>query len=689
MSLKLISHVNGDSDLIEAWVKYYILLGIDRFHLVVHGSKDDNSRLLAIKDSYPITLEDSYSGSFHIDEKKRRLDAVLARFTEQWVLLLDSDEFVEFPYKDIKETIRKLESEGANLMAAPMLQRLTVDGSLETPAVIDDPFLRFPICSADLYRRMGVKGDIFKFPLFYCADNTCVAEGGNHHPPRGQEPRATLLSGVTHHFKFRRTVSQRLDSRIHSEHPWRHESVQFRTYLEAHSNRLPLEGAFVYSREELFRRRLLRRLPGSNSTASVATPQPCPDVRISEAAPKHHRAEKEEGKSDTVSDVRSTGRTVMFVLPKGTRSGDFEEHLVMLLRGLNGTVPVIVCFDHETISRHAGEELRTGPTINAVQEPISLREWFRLIRGIRPEIIVFYYNLSTAFSWQALVASVFLGTKRRISIQCVMPQSPPSAVEGNSPREMLRRVGGHWARYRFRVRLTGQILHRIICVSNAVRDSLVKTYGFSRRKTLAIHGGVSTSTFVPCESSRAALRARFEISEEDFLLICIAKLSEEKRVDILIRAVSRVIRQGIACKCIILGDGPLKEMLQKETNVLGLTGHIFFEGFQKEVLPYLQAGSAFILTSETEASQVSVLEAMACGLPCIVTDVAGNAETVTDHVTGLVISVGSLDEAENAILYLATHPRECSEMAVKSREVACRSFDIRSKGEELKAAIFC
>ena len=274
MSLKLISHVNADSDLIEAWLKYYLRLGVDRFHLVVHGPPEENARLLAIKDSYPITIEGTYGGPFrHAMKRRSRLDAVLARYTGQWILLVDSDEFVEFPYQDIPETIQKLDFAHANLMAAPMLQRLTADGSLETPPVIDDPFQMFPLCSVDLYRRMGVKADIFKFPLFFCANGTQLGEEGNHYPPLGCEPRVTTLLGVTHHFKFRRTVSQRLDKTDQQRDPWRHESVQFREYLDSHSNRLPLEGAFVYSREELFRRRLLRELPSSKPGCQKSSAQ--------------------------------------------------------------------------------------------------------------------------------------------------------------------------------------------------------------------------------------------------------------------------------------------------------------------------------------------------------------------------------------------------------------------------------
>jgi glycosyltransferase involved in cell wall biosynthesis len=138
---------------------------------------------------------------------------------------------------------------------------------------------------------------------------------------------------------------------------------------------------------------------------------------------------------------------------------------------------------------------------------------------------------------------------------------------------------------------------------------------------------------------------------------------------------------------VIVGDGPLKEKLRQQANSLGLWGYVYFEGFHKDVRPYLQAGSAFILTSYLEGLPLSVLEAMACGLPCIVTNAGGSAEAVKHQVTGLVISPGSLDEAENAILYLATHPQERAEMSRKARESAHQNFEIENRIEELKRAI--
>jgi len=259
MALRLVSHVNGDGDLLEAWFRYYIGLGITSFHLIVHGSRAENAKVFALRGHFPVIISDNYEGEFTSAEKKRRIDSVLATMIGQWLLVVDSDEFVEFPFRQIPRTIRMLELARANAIYAPMLQHMKLDGSLNTPEVIDNPFRVLPLCSVSLYEKMGIKASIDKHPLFYCTNGTALSDGGNHGLPLGARPATRYIFGVTHHFKFRSSILQRLDKRIHSSHPWRHESAHFRNYLESHDYRLPLDGSFIYSRAELFRRGLLRR----------------------------------------------------------------------------------------------------------------------------------------------------------------------------------------------------------------------------------------------------------------------------------------------------------------------------------------------------------------------------------------------------------------------------------------------
>jgi len=187
------------------------------------------------------------------------------------------------------------------------------------------------------------------------------------------------------------------------------------------------------------------------------------------------------------------------------------------------------------------------------------------------------------------------------------------------------------------VRVSAYFCRKIICVSSAVREALVRDYRFPAGKTITIYNGVSVSKFVPSESGRAVVRARLGVSSDEFLLVCTARLSEVKSVDILLQAMARLLRDGVRCECIIVGDGPLREHLSDQALTLGLSGHLFFERFHEDVRPYLQAATAFVLTSRAEGLPLSVLEAMACGLPCVVTDVGGNAEAITHQVDGLVV----------------------------------------------------
>ena len=375
---------------------------------------------------------------------------------------------------------------------------------------------------------------------------------------------------------------------------------------------------------------------------------------------------------------------MLFLIPNSGEFGGVEKHLLQLLERLLcfDMQLSIVCFGTDVLTERLNPDWNSRILIESKMEPSDLSGWSKLFRERQPEIVVFCYGWILSFPWQANLAAMLQGIRGRFAIQhLVLPAIPP-AFPGRGPYAALRRLMGERARRLYGWRVAGHLCTKTICVSDAVRNSLVGTLRFSPRKTITVHNGVSASTFAPSRTGGAAVRARLGIAPEEFVLVCAARLSKVKGVDILLNGVSRVLHQGVSCKCIILGDGPLKERLLQEANSLGLSGHVFFEGFQIDVRPYLQAGSAFILTSHAEGLPLSVLEAMACGLPCIATNVGGSAEAVKHLVTGIVISPGSAEEAANAIIYLATHASERAQMAGRARETVCRSFDIdRQMGE--------
>lgn len=382
-------------------------------------------------------------------------------------------------------------------------------------------------------------------------------------------------------------------------------------------------------------------------------------------------------------------RRLLFVLPKTTEFGGLERHLMELLRRLpQRELNVnILCFEQDHITAHLRREGHQEVVVNCEKEPLSLWDWRRAVRQTHPDIVVFCYSWIEAFPWQAPVAAWLAGVRKRYSIQHLIPETPPPSVRGYSPRNIARRLVGRRARQILRVSVSGHLSKRNICVSEAVRSALISNYRFPIGKTRTIRNGVSASRFAPSQAQGALLRARLGIAPEDFLLVCAARLAEAKGIDIVLQAMCRVLSNGTRCKCIIIGDGPLRGELLQMAASLGLSHCVMFEGFQPDVRPYLQAASAFILTSHLEGLPLSVLEAMACGLPCIVSDVGGTSEAVLNHITGLIVPDGSAKEAAQAIEYLASHPEERARMSHQARARVCQDFDVEHAMEALKEVI--
>lgn len=150
---------------------------------------------------------------------------------------------------------------------------------------------------------------------------------------------------------------------------------------------------------------------------------------------------------------------------------------------------------------------------------------------------------------------------------------------------------------------------------------------------------------------------------------------------------SQLLRKSLPCKCIIVGDGFLRGDLSAQVRTLNLGQHVFMEGFQEDVRPYLLASDAFVLASHKEGLPFAVLEAMACGLPCVVTNVGGNAEAVAHNVNGLVVNAGSPDEVAEAVSYLLAHPKERAQMSQAARSRASQEFDIEARMMDIKRVI--
>jgi glycosyltransferase involved in cell wall biosynthesis len=148
-----------------------------------------------------------------------------------------------------------------------------------------------------------------------------------------------------------------------------------------------------------------------------------------------------------------------------------------------------------------------------------------------------------------------------------------------------------------------------------------------------------------------------------------------------------VRKENASCKCVIVGGGPLENELRAMSLELGLESSVVFVGHSEDVRPYLEIGNVFVLPSQWEGMPLAVLEAMAYGLPCIVTDVGGNREIIVHGEHGYVVTPGSSAELAKAITHLLSHKEERERMGRNARRRVETCFDIEDTVADIKAAL--
>jgi glycosyltransferase involved in cell wall biosynthesis len=144
----------------------------------------------------------------------------------------------------------------------------------------------------------------------------------------------------------------------------------------------------------------------------------------------------------------------------------------------------------------------------------------------------------------------------------------------------------------------------------------------------------------------------------------------------MLRAIRRV---ADACPefCLdIVGDGPDRPMLERLTRELALEANVSFLGYRRDVGTLLRRPQIFLLSSISEGIALTLLEAMAAGLPAVATDVGGNREVVEPAVTGFLVPPRAPDQLADAVLTLR-EPLAARALGAAGRVRLENMFDLR------------
>lgn len=191
---------------------------------------------------------------------------------------------------------------------------------------------------------------------------------------------------------------------------------------------------------------------------------------------------------------------------------------------------------------------------------------------------------------------------------------------------------------------------RITAISKATAKALVHFENFNEKKIDVIYNGMNSDRFFKTDQTPGALIEG--IQKGAFVLGTVARLDSIKNQKIMIQALKQVREKYDKVILLMVGDGPERENLEQLARDLGLESHVIFTGFRQDTPLFYNIMDAFLLISFSEGTAMTLLEAMACGLPCIVSDVGGNPEIVVHNQTGLVIPSDDIHSLTKAITRL-------------------------------------
>ncbi len=235
-------------------------------------------------------------------------------------------------------------------------------------------------------------------------------------------------------------------------------------------------------------------------------------------------------------------------------------------------------------------------------------------------------------------------------------------------------------------RWAGHILNTcadyVVFESNYERDRVLAS-GLGEARSVVIHSGIDTDKFVP-QPLDPALAAHYGIDPRRHRVFgIVARLSEEKGHDILLRAFAEVHRTLPASRLMVIGDGPLLASVRAQAQSLGLTDAVIFTGMQRNIPQHLALLDAFVLASTRESFPLAAREAMAAGKPVIAPKIGGCPEVVDDGVTGYLFEVRNEGQLRDRMQQILDGGRHLT-MGRAARERVERLFSRRSwvEGDE-------
>ncbi|MBB5369832.1 MULTISPECIES: glycosyltransferase [unclassified Janthinobacterium] len=290
------------------------------------------------------------------------------------------------------------------------------------------------------------------------------------------------------------------------------------------------------------------------------------------------------------------------------------------------------------------------------------------LRRYRPDLV------HVAFCWTTYGASILWQARQCrlptvISVHNAFPLETLSAWQQPLMREAFRGVKGVYA-----VSLSS-MQHFL---------ALYRDWLAPGTRLAVIPNGVDTDRFIVSLARREQARRQLRLPQDALVLGSVARLSAQKRPQELLALFIRLQPRFPNLYLVLAGTGPLEAMLRLQVQAAGLGGCVLFTGFQQRIDLLMPAFDLHLLLSKNEGFGISTIEAMACGVPAVGTDVPGSSDILRGSRGGLLLPLDDAEMACEAVAALLQDRPRRSEMGRQARIEAEQRYSMRRLEQQLR-----
>ena len=238
--------------------------------------------------------------------------------------------------------------------------------------------------------------------------------------------------------------------------------------------------------------------------------------------------------------------------------------------------------------------------------------------------------------------------------------------------------------YEFCDALLMNVFDKVVGVSDAISKQVCQ-FNLFKSKVVTIYNGIDLTKYdIHSKHANHNFKKTLGIPEQDVIVGAVGRLSVQKGYTYLLEAVKQVLQEFPHMTLVFVGDGVLRESLEKKVKELGIEKKVVFAGIQKDMVNIYRNIDVFVMSSIDEGLPLVLLEALAMQKPAIVTDVGAIAKVVKHNKTGLLLESRNVGALKGAMLELLNNKEKAQELACNGRKLIEKNFSSKSMARQYK-----